>query len=276
MTGIDRDSLEAEREFLLRSLADLESERADGNIDDETYRTLHDDYTARAAAAIRSLDAGTDLTPAPVPATSKAVRWITIGGIVVFALVAAFVLAGTAGQRRPGDTITGRASNPPAATGVSGATGADSGAALAAAAREDPKNYAARLAYARYLLQQGELVDAIPEFGAAARLDPSQPEPPTYAGWAGALLADSLDEGPSRRSLLDASLERVSEVTRTHPDYPDAHALKGVILFRMQGNAKDAIPEFQQFLVLTDDSNPIRETVVSALAAAQQAVDGPS
>jgi tetratricopeptide (TPR) repeat protein len=277
MTDLDRESMEAEREFLLRSLADLESERADGNIDDETYRTLHDDYTARAAAAIRSLDAGADLTPEPAPAASKAMRWITIGGIVVFALVAAFVLTSTAGQRRPGDTITGRVSDTPAATGVTGATGADPGPALAAAAKDNPRSYAARIAYARYLLlQKRDFIEAIPEFGAAARLDPSQPEPPTYAGWAGALLADPLEDGQARRSLLDASLERVSEVTRTHPDYPDAHALKGVILFRMQGNAKDAIPEFQQFLVLTDDSNPIRATVLSALAQAQQAVDGTS
>jgi hypothetical protein len=35
------DELEAEREFLLRSLDDLESEREAGNIDDETYRSLH-------------------------------------------------------------------------------------------------------------------------------------------------------------------------------------------------------------------------------------------
>ncbi len=44
----------------------------------------------------------------------------------------------------------------------------------------------------------------------------------------------------------------------------------------MLDDAKDAIPEFQKFLVLTDDSNPIRDTVVSALAKAQQAVDGSS
>jgi tetratricopeptide (TPR) repeat protein len=279
MTGIDRDAIEAERDFLLRSLGDLEAERAEGNIDDETYRTLHDDYTARAAAAIRSLDAGADLMPGRAPSDPKAMRWITIGGIIVFALVAAFLLTRTAGQRRPGDTITGRASSPPAASGVSGAsgeTGGDPGPALAAAAEASPESYAARIAYARYLLQAGELVDAIPEFGAAARLDPSQPEPPTYAGWAGALLSEQVQDEQARRPLLEASLERLSEVTRTHPDYPDAHALKGVALFRMQGNAKDAIPEFQKFLVLTDDSNPIRDTVLSVLAQAQRAVDGPS
>ena len=275
MTGIDRDAITAERDFLLRSLDDLEVERADGNVDDDTYRTLHDDYTARAAAAIRSLDADTDLMPGPEPAGSKAMRWLTVGGIVVFAFVAAFLLTRAAGQRRPGDTITGN--NRASSVGPSGATGTDPGPALEAAAKANPKSYAAHIAYARYLLQEpGGLVDAIHEFGTAARLDPSQPEAPTYAGWAGALLALQVKDAQARRPLLDASLERVSEVTRTHPDYPDAHALKGVILYRMRGDAKAAIPEFQKFLVLTDESNPIRDTVLSVLAQAERAVNGAS
>ena len=51
----DQTALESERDFLLRSLDDLESERDAGNIDDETYRTLHEDYTARAAIACSSV-----------------------------------------------------------------------------------------------------------------------------------------------------------------------------------------------------------------------------
>ena len=57
-----------------------------------------------------------------------------------------------------------------------------------------------------------------------------------------------------------------------HPKYPDVYALKGVILFQFQGDAKQAIPQFQQFLLLTDDSNPIRSEVLSALADAEAAV----
>jgi len=268
VTNLDRDAVEAERDFLLRSLDDLEAERAEGNLDDGTYQTLHDDYTARAAAAIRSLDADTDLTPQPPPAGSKLMRGFTVGGIVVFALVAAFVLTRAVGQRHPGQTITGN----PQAGQASGATGTDPGAALKAAAAARPRAYQARIAYARYLLQTGDLPDAIHEFGAAARLDPSQPEPQTYAGWAGALLAQQVKDAEARRPLLDASLARISEVTQKFPDYPDAHALKGVILYRFRGDAKHAIPEFQKFLVLTDDSNPIRETVLSVLAQAQRDV----
>ena len=74
--------------------------------------------------------------------------------------------------------------------------------------------------------------------------------------------------------MLAASLERINEVIKAHPKYPDAYALKGVILFQFEGDAKQSIPAFQQFLVLTDDSNPIRPQVLSVLAQAEKAAGG--
>jgi len=269
LSDFDRETLEAERDFMLRSLADLDDERAAGNVDDGTFHVLHDDYTARAAAAIRSLDAGADLTPPEPPGASRVMRAVTIGGIVVFALAAAVLLTHAVGQRRSGQTITGNGQ-----LGKGSTTTPDPGPALAAAVRDQPKSYAAHIAYARYLLPKNQLADAIHEFGAAARLDPSQPEPPTYAGWAGALLAQQVSDSKARRPLLEASLERINEVIKAHPQYPDAYALKGVILFKMQGDAKHAIPPFQQFLLLTDQSNPIRPQVLAALSEAEKAAGG--
>jgi hypothetical protein len=54
----DHAPLEDERDFLLRSLDDLDSELVAGNIDPDTYRVLHDDYTARASAVIKSIEDG--------------------------------------------------------------------------------------------------------------------------------------------------------------------------------------------------------------------------
>jgi hypothetical protein len=51
------ESLEQEREFLLRSLADLDDEYEAGDIEDHDYRSLTDDYTARAAAVLRAIEA---------------------------------------------------------------------------------------------------------------------------------------------------------------------------------------------------------------------------
>src|SRR5580658_2201152 len=53
----DLESLEQEREFLLRSLADLDAELEAGDIDDDDYRSRTDDYTARAAAVLKAIEA---------------------------------------------------------------------------------------------------------------------------------------------------------------------------------------------------------------------------
>jgi tetratricopeptide (TPR) repeat protein len=53
----DLETLEQEREFLLRSLADLDAEYEAGDIDDDDYRTLTDDYTVRAATVLRAIEA---------------------------------------------------------------------------------------------------------------------------------------------------------------------------------------------------------------------------
>ena len=56
---LDPDALAAlveERDFLLRSLDDLEREHDAGDVDDHDYETLKDDYTARAARAIRAIE----------------------------------------------------------------------------------------------------------------------------------------------------------------------------------------------------------------------------
>ena len=49
-------ALEEERDFLLRSLRDLEREHDVGDVDDHDYEVLKDDYTARAATVLRSIE----------------------------------------------------------------------------------------------------------------------------------------------------------------------------------------------------------------------------
>src|SRR5829696_7581475 len=89
--------------------ARLERERDKGAIDDESYARLHDDYTARAAAVIRSLEQGVDVRPV-APPTSTRRRVLTVVGILVFAAAVAVVLAAALGARLPGDTSSGNAS----------------------------------------------------------------------------------------------------------------------------------------------------------------------
>ena len=100
-TTADRDALLEERDFLLASLDDLDREHAAGDIDDDDYHALKDDYTVRAAAVVRALDrydakalaADADRVGGGGPRGGR-VRTLAISGLVVaFALVAGFVIA---------------------------------------------------------------------------------------------------------------------------------------------------------------------------------------
>ena len=56
VAGLGRAALEDQRAFLLSSLADLDAEWDAGDIAEDDYLALKDDYTARAAAVLRALD----------------------------------------------------------------------------------------------------------------------------------------------------------------------------------------------------------------------------
>src|SRR5207244_2437351 len=74
-----RRQLEEERDFLMQSLDDLELEHESGGVDEESYAELHDDYTARAAAVIRTLRDGIDVTPTrPAPPRTQARRRVVV------------------------------------------------------------------------------------------------------------------------------------------------------------------------------------------------------
>ena len=93
--------LEDQQDFLLRSLEDLEREYAAGDLDDADYQLLKDDYTARAAAALRAERRG-----ARGPRGRRS-GLIVLVGVLVFAVVAGVLVAQASGRRNPGETATG-------------------------------------------------------------------------------------------------------------------------------------------------------------------------
>ncbi|MGZ6972413.1 MAG: tetratricopeptide repeat protein [Acidimicrobiia bacterium] len=243
---------EEEKEFLLRSLDDLEAERDAGNIDDETYQRLHDDYTARAAIAVRAMRGGKDKrsaeTEAPPP--SRRHRVLVVGGLIVFAAVAATVMAFALGARLPGQTATGRA---PEQQGVSTAARQR---ALERAVATNPTDAEARLALARFRLGRRDLAGALQDYEAAATLAPSNAEPYAYSGWIIRL-----------QGFPDEALQLLDKAVTVDPSYPDAHFFRGYVLLEDKKNPKGAIPEFQQYLVIASDS-PLADQVRSLLAQA--------
>ncbi len=185
-------ALELERDFLLRSLEDLEREHEAGDVDEADYRALKDDYTARAAAAIRALEAGG--TRSRRPRAPRSPRGLLVAAaVVVFAVVAGVLVAQSAGRREAGDVITGDV----------------------AQTRTELLNQAGRLS------AQGDYEGALARYEEVLAEDPTNPEALTYKGW---VLTLTGDERAGLESLLAAATE--------HPDYPDVHAFLAIVFFR--------------------------------------------
>ena len=92
-------ALEEERDFLLRSLEDLERERDAGDIDDHDYRTLKDDYTVRAADVLRAIDDGREAFDEARAPTSNRRRLLAAGAVVLLAVMAGVLVMQSSGRR---------------------------------------------------------------------------------------------------------------------------------------------------------------------------------
>ena len=82
--------LEEERDFLLRSLDDLDREYASGELTDREFGTLRGDYTRRVAAVVRSL---TETEPGEVPVAISARFWRWFAVLVSVGVLSGFALA---------------------------------------------------------------------------------------------------------------------------------------------------------------------------------------
>lgn len=173
------------REFLVRSIADLDDEHAAGDLSDDDHRRLRADYQRRldgldgkvpaASAKGRPNASGAKAAAAPKaapPRRSNAV--VTTVGVLVVAVVAGFLLAGSVGRRGAGDNVTGIDLTTDEAAGAA-TTGTTLPAALEACVFEDDPGTAVDcyLAYRRdnpeepqglfhyglFLISQGLLLD---------------------------------------------------------------------------------------------------------------------
>jgi tetratricopeptide (TPR) repeat protein len=217
----DRSVLEEEREFFLRSLEDLEAERAAGDIDEVDYLSLKDDYTVRAAQILRRLayldgqgpdpDA-TPLPPEPAAADTDAPaepddedadrppprgKRLLIG-VAVLLIVGGitWAVAGYAGVRLPGEEVSGGNKTQQASREiVKAATAEGTGNATQAledyeaAVKEDPGNAEALTGEGSILVTVGEsgggtamVTQGIVDLGEAELADPNYGIPYAYRG----------------------------------------------------------------------------------------------
>jgi cytochrome c-type biogenesis protein CcmH/NrfG len=235
--------LEEERDFLLRSLDDLERERAAGGIDDDSYRTLHDDYTARAAAVIRALRDGVDARPEePQPPASR--RWLVVGGLVAFAAVAGVALAFALGARLPGETSSGNTGAPDRGS----TSTADRRARLERAVAENPDDVASRLLLAQFLEADDDLPAALRQYDEIIRIDPSNAPAHAQSGrilYLTATAADPADAAP----LVDESRARLDRAVELDAELADARFFRAIVLANEYGDFAIAQGDLQRYLV---------------------------
>jgi cytochrome c-type biogenesis protein CcmH len=238
---------EQELEFLVRSLSDLETEHAAGDLDDATYARLRREYVEREAEVRRALDGDSESavvtpaadTPTPRPSTSWRRRLLLMGGIGAFAAAAAIVLTLAVSERLPGQTASGNSAE---------VTLDDRQERLEAAVDERPDDPLAHLALARFRLNIQDFSGALEEYDAAATLDPTNPEPATYAGWVLYLASNSTADPAQAGELVDAAMTRLDAAIEIDAEYPDALVFRGIVRFRGLGDPAGAVPDLQRFL----------------------------
>ncbi len=186
-------ALEDQRDFLLGSLEDLERERAAGDVDEHDYLALKDDYTARAAAVLRAIDAGRPRPAAVAPARSRGRTAAVLAGVVAFAVLAGVLVAQSSGRRDANDTITG----------------------------DIRQSVTQKLNEAGRRSAEGDLEAALELYDEVLEEQPTNVEALTYKGW---LLTLSGEQ--------EAGLTALIEAATTDPDYPDVHAFLAVVLLR--------------------------------------------
>lgn len=230
-------ALAAERDFLLCSLADLDAEHAAGELSDDRYRQLHDRYTVQAATVLRALERLERLereapaTPGPEP--RRRARRRVAAGVLMAAVLAGggALLVTAAGDRQPGQTITGNAQLATADL-----------EALARTARQRPDDADVQLAYGSALLEARRFVDALRAFDTAARLDPTNPVPKAYGGWIVFVAG-----------LTDEALTRLDAAVSTDPSYPDARFFRGMVLLQGRRDEAAALADLREYMRLAPD-----------------------
>jgi cytochrome c-type biogenesis protein CcmH/NrfG len=262
------EQLERERDFLLRSLDDLEAERAAGAIDDQSYRALHDDYTARAAAVVRALRDGVDTRPV-APRPSWARRTAVIGGLVAFAVAAGFALAFALGARLPGQTASGNSASSEAVSSSDRQR-----ARLAAAVKANPDDAPARLLLARYLESSDDLPGALKQYETLIRIDPTNAE--AYAQ-AGRIVYLTAAQAPAAQAadLVDSARARLDKAIELDPELPDARFFRAIILANEFGDFAGAQADLQRYLV-AEPNGTFADQARQLLADVTNALDSPT
>jgi tetratricopeptide (TPR) repeat protein len=214
-----RAALEEERDFLLRSLQDLEREHDAGDLDDDDYAELKDDYTARAAEVLRALDAEEAAFAAAKRPRRLGRTLATVAGVLVFAVVAGVLAAQAMGARKAGESATG---------GI-GVEQSLSQRANECSTKIQTEPDAAFECFEEILAEDDENVVAN-----------------TWSAWLLSLSAPSFEE-PERTTAQGLAAVRLEKAVEAQPTYSYARAFRAVVAYRngRYAEAKQYLEEFE-------------------------------
>jgi len=205
------DDLRHEQQFLLRSLRDLDNERAAGDIDDADYAALRDGYIARTAAITRELEGIESVTPAVERSWVR--RVLVVVCVIAVAAAAGIWVARQSGQRLPGQSASGAIEQ--------------STSGLLATARQ---------------LNFSDPGKAIELYTQVLKLEPDNPEALTYRSWILALTARAAT-GSVKQLALVTAVNDLLRAQKVDSQYPDAHCFLGIVYFRFLNSASLAKPQ---------------------------------
>jgi tetratricopeptide (TPR) repeat protein len=220
----DRASLEAEQQFLLTSLDDLESEFAAGDISKADFEQLKADYTIRTARVARRLNGLSSQPLSAEGSTARRLGWIA--GVTLFGVVIGLLLAQFSGERGVNDNITG-------------------------SIEESPRQQVFRC---QSMGAEGQLLASFECFDDVLARDPENAQALGYRGWYGVLASGSAQaagQDEAAAELLAVAGVNLDRAVEADPTYPDARAFRMIVLERL-GRNDDACDDAQVLL----DLNP--------------------
>jgi len=251
----DRWRLGDERDFLIRSLADAESEHAAGDLSERDYRALVRRDEGRLAevtaalAAVDAAEAGPEMSPSrpdaaeptgPAPSGRRRRRgWLAVGGAVAVAAAAVLLVTQLASPRLAGQPPSGSVT-------------------LNAAQRVRQQ-----LGQAEDLVAHNDLGGALGIFQKVLAEDPRQPEALAEAGW----IEYQAGTAGAQPALVSDGEASVRTAVSVDPAAPSGHLYLGIIALRHDHDPTAAADQFARFLA----DHPTSAQVASAAVFIRQA-----
>jgi tetratricopeptide repeat protein len=237
------DPLEDERASLLRTLRELDEDRARGDLSETTYRSLRSETEGRAVSVLRALEAregagnlASDLRTLRVAPSADGTGAATLSPrrrVLAAVLIAVAVLgvsipllARAVSSRTPGEPITGFTQG-----------GGSTLALFEQRVASHPQDLAARLDLADRYMAAGSTAAAAAQYLVALQIDPGNAEAHAKLGF---LLY--------RGGKAEEGMRAVNAALAVDPSYPEALYYKGVILLRALSRPAEAAEAFRSYL----------------------------